>query len=62
MLLQQFLPAISQISSEYIFQQDSAPSHSALKAIDFLVHKLVNVNRFLKFFHSKVSSTFVMKS
>jgi len=32
MLLQQFLPATPQISSEFfIFQQDSAPAHGALR-------------------------------
>jgi len=36
MLLQQFLPAIYQISSEFfLFQQDSAPAHRALEAINF---------------------------
>jgi len=36
MLLQQFLPAIPQISSEFsVFQQDSAPTHRALEAINF---------------------------
>jgi len=36
MLLQKFLPAIHQISSEFfIFQQDSAPVHRTLEAINF---------------------------
>jgi len=36
MLLQQFLPAIRLISSEFfIFQQDSVPVHSVLEAINY---------------------------
>jgi len=35
MLLQQCLPAIRQITSEFIFQQDSAPAHMAFEAINF---------------------------
>jgi len=34
MILQQFLPAICQMSSEFfVVRQDSAPAHSALEAI-----------------------------
>ena len=36
MLLQQFLPAIRQISSEFfIFQQDDVPAYRTLEAINF---------------------------
>jgi len=35
MMLQQFLPATRQISSEFIFQQESATAHRALEAINF---------------------------
>ena len=38
MLLQQFLPVIRQISSEFTFQQDSALAHTALQAINFIAH------------------------
>jgi len=36
MLLRQFLSAIRQISSEFIFEQDSSPAHRALETISFL--------------------------
>jgi len=38
MLIQYFLPAIRQISSEFVFQQDSAPAHRALEAINSTFH------------------------
>jgi len=44
MFLQQFLSAIRQISSEFIFQQDSAPTHRALESIDSPI-TLPNVER-----------------
>jgi len=46
LLLQKFLPAIHQISSEFfIFQQDNAPAHRALEAINFSPKTLPNVER-----------------
>jgi len=47
MLLEQFLPAICQILSEFfIFQQDSALAHRLLEAINFLPISLPNVELF----------------
>jgi len=48
MLLQQFLPTTSQISSEFfIFQQDSASAHRALEVINF-AHNFVKCWAILK--------------
>jgi len=55
MLLQQFLPC--QISSKFFtFQQDSAPAHRALKAINFSPITLPNVELSLKFFPNTLNS------
>ena len=43
-LLQQFLPVIRRFSNEFfIFQQDIAPAHTALEAINFSPITLPNV-------------------
>jgi len=47
MLLQEFLPAICQISSEsFVFQHDSALVHGALQAINFSPMTLPNLSNF----------------
>jgi len=47
MLLQQFLPAVRQFSSEFfIVEQDSAAVHVMLKAISFSPITLTDVERF----------------
>jgi len=46
MLFQQFLPAARQISSDFIFQLDSAAAHRALEAINFPPITLPNVELF----------------
>jgi len=47
MLLQQFLPAVRQFSSEFfIVEQDSAAAHRALKAVSFSSITLTDVERF----------------
>jgi len=47
MLLQQFLPATSQILSKFfIVQQHSAPVHMTLEAINFFLITLPNVELF----------------
>jgi len=62
MLLQQFLPAICQISSEFfIFQQDSALASRTLEAINFISITLPNVEWFQKFFQNRLSSKFVIE-
>jgi len=51
MLLQQFLPAIRQISKEFfIFQQDSGSVYRALEATNFLLIALPNSELFQKSF------------
>ena len=57
MLLQQFLPAIE----FFIFQQDGAPVHRALEAINFSPITLPNSELFQKFFQNRLSSKFVVK-
>jgi len=53
-MLQQFLPAIRQISSEFfIFQQDSAPAHRALEAINFFLVTVLNVENHFNIILSK---------
>jgi len=47
MLLQQFLHAIRQISSDFFtFQQDSAQTHTALDANNIFLIPLPNVEQF----------------
>jgi len=61
MLLQQFLPAIRQISSEIlVFQQASAPAHRALRQSTFLPVTSPDV-RFSEVFQSRLSSKFAVK-
>jgi len=64
MLLQQFLPAIRQISSEFfILQQDTAPAHRTLDGINLWAITLPNVDElFQKFFQSRLCSTFVINT
>jgi len=62
MLLQQFLPAIRQISSEFfIFQQDNATTHRALQAVNLSSITFSNVEDVQKFFHNRLSSKFLIK-
>jgi len=49
MLLQQFLPGVRQISTEFfIFQQDSAPAHVTFEVINISPITLPNVEQFKK--------------
>jgi len=59
--LQQFLPTICSISSEFIFQQNSAPAHTALDAINFPPMTLPNLDLFEKFFQDRLNSKFYNK-
>jgi len=62
MLLQQLLPAIHQISSEFfIFQQDSAPPHRALEAINFS-RNFAKCWAILKILPDQLSSNSVIKT
>ena len=61
MFLQQFLSAIRQISSEFIFQQDSAPAHRALEAINS-PHNFAKCWAIFKFFQNRLSNKLVIKS
>jgi len=62
MLLQQFLPTIRQILSKFfIFQQDSAPAHGALEAINFFLIIVPYVVLLYKFFQNRLSNKFVVK-
>ena len=63
MLLQQFLLAVRQISSKFfVFQQDSAPKHTALRQSDFFPVTSPDIEQFEKFFQSRLSNKFVIKS
>jgi len=60
-VFQQFLPAICQILSKFIFQQDSAPVHRAIEAINSSPITLPNVEQFKKLFQNILASKFVTK-
>ena len=60
-MFQQFLPAICQILSKFIFQQVSAPEHRAIEAINSSPITLPNVEQFKKFFQNILASKFVTK-
>ena len=59
----EFVTVVCQISCEFfIFQQDSTRANKALETVSFITHiTSPDVNPFQKFFHSGISSKFVVK-
>jgi len=63
MLLQQFMRAVPQISSKlFVFQRDSAPANTTLRQSALFPVTSPDIEQFLKFFQSRLSSKVVIKS